>query len=397
MSVGRNSDKMCWGWSKISQQLYNQMKRLKECFVSAVKIAACCKQYIEGRNVTVSHAEAMRILEEYSPNPKSSAYRESCRIADTFQYDLSIIIPTYNNGAFLDECLQSVLNQKTNFNYQIIVINDGATDNTDKILQKYSENQKVTVFAQKNQGVSVARNKGIDLAQGSYLMFVDSDDRLTDGAVETLMFTALEKDADVVAGNYYSVSYNGKTKRKASMYKDGVINPEGNLHGQLWAKVYKCQLFNNLCFPSGYWFEDSIFAQIVWPLALNVYTVSEYVYEYRTNPHGISRSSLVKYKVLDSLYITETLLNDKKRFGLELNENAFRYFLRMVVLTQSRTTLLNGKIAKCIFVVQCQLYKRFEGIEICEYADIQEALKEKDYSKYISAIIARKKKGSLVS
>lgn len=384
----------CAGGGKISHQLYSRMKRLKEHFVSAVKIAACCKQYIEGRKVTVSYTEAMRILEEYSPNPNSSAYRGKSRITDIFQYDLSIIIPTYNNGAFLDECLQSVLNQKTSYNYQIIVINDGSTDNTDKILQKYSENQKFIVCAQKNQGVSVARNKGIDLARGRYLMFVDSDDRLTDVAIEALMFTALEKDADVVAGNYYSVSYNGKAKQKASMYKDGEINPERNLHGQPWAKVYKSQLFNNLRFPNGYWFEDSIFAQIVWPLASSVYTVSEYVYEYRTNPHGISRSSLVKYKALDSLYITETLLNDNNRFGIELNENAFRHFLRMVVLTQSRTTLLNGKIAKCVFAVQCQLYEQFVGIRTCEYVDIQEALKEKDYSKYIRAIIARKKKGS---
>lgn len=392
MRVGRSCDEMCRGG--ISQQLYSRMKRLKKHFASAVKIVACYKQYIEGRKVTVSHAEAMQILEEYSPNPKSSAYREKCGIKDTFLYDLSIIIPTYNNGAFLDECLQSVLNQKTNYKYQIIVINDGSTDNTNEILQKYSESPKIILFSQENQGLSVARNKGIELAQGSYLMFVDSDDRLTDAAVEALMFTALEKNADVVAGNYYSISYNGNAKQKASMYKDDVINPKGKLHGQSWAKVYKCKLFNNLCFPNGYWFEDSIFAQIVWPLALSVYTVPEYVYEYRTNPHGISRSSLLKYKAIDSLYITETLLNDKKRFGIELDEDAFCYFLRMVVLTQSRTTLLNGKIAKCIFAVQCQLYERFAGITTYEFTDIQEALKEKDYSKYIRAIIARKKKGS---
>ena len=210
---------------------------------------------------------------------------------------------------------------------------------------------------QDNKGFSGARNTGLDLIEGRYVMFVDSDDKLATMAIRNLLDVAFQYNADVVAGNYKTVNEKGRLRREYKKYSFQKINPEGNLYGQPWGKVYKAELFTNLRFPEGYWYEDSIFAQIVWPLTKHVYTIPEIVYEYTVNPKGITAKSLKQSKAVDSLYITEQLLKDRQCFGLTPTAENFAYFLRMVKVTYKRTQRCNGVITKCIFIVQCNLYK----------------------------------------
>lgn len=134
-------------------------------------------------------------------------------------------------------------------------------------------------------------------------------------AIRNLLDVAFQYNADVVAGNYKTVNEKGRLRREYKKYSFQKINPEGNLYGQPWGKVYKAELFTNLRFPEGYWYEDSIFAQIVWPLTKHVYTIPEIVYEYTVNPKGITAKSLKQSKAVDSLYITEQLLKDRQCFG----------------------------------------------------------------------------------
>ena len=93
---------------------------------------------------------------------------------------LSIIIPVYNTEGYIERCLESIANQQVN-NYEIVIINDGSTDGSDKIIKTFiiSHPQiKFKYYNQKNKGLSSARNKGIELAEGTYLHFIDSDDYL---------------------------------------------------------------------------------------------------------------------------------------------------------------------------------------------------------------------------
>ena len=97
----------------------------------------------------------------------------------------SVIIPVYNTEKYLDRCLESVLKQ-TNQDYEIIVVNDGSTDNSLDILNKYKES--ITIINQENQGLSIARNNGVAKSSGKYLIFLDSDDFL-----ETKLFENIDK------------------------------------------------------------------------------------------------------------------------------------------------------------------------------------------------------------
>src|SRR5690606_18531829 len=89
---------------------------------------------------------------------------------------ISIVVPVYNSEKYLPECIESILNQNY-ANIELIIVNDGSTDNSLSIAEKFSENDsRIKILSQRNSGVSAARNLGISIAQGDYIGFVDSDD-----------------------------------------------------------------------------------------------------------------------------------------------------------------------------------------------------------------------------
>lgn len=116
---------------------------------------------------------------------------------------VSVIIPIYNGEKFLDETIQSILKQ-TNQDFEIILVNDGSTDNTENICLKYTGNEKVKYFKQLNSGVSKARNFGLEKANGDYIFFMDADDTIESNFIETSINIAIKKASDVIIlGEYY--------------------------------------------------------------------------------------------------------------------------------------------------------------------------------------------------
>lgn len=112
---------------------------------------------------------------------------------------VSIVVPVYNSSRFLDECIYSIRTQ-TYKNIEIIVIDDGSTDESVEIIRKHAlEDERIKCYSQKNRGVAVARNKGIQLSTSELLMFVDSDDTLFPNSVEIL---AQHSDCDFIMGGY---------------------------------------------------------------------------------------------------------------------------------------------------------------------------------------------------
>lgn len=97
--------------------------------------------------------------------------------------DLSIIIPVYNAAPLLNRCLDSIFNQTTQYSYEVILIDDGSTDNSIEIIKSRKE-KNISLYKQKNSGPSVARNKGIELAKGKFISFIDADDYWNNGYIE---------------------------------------------------------------------------------------------------------------------------------------------------------------------------------------------------------------------
>ncbi len=117
---------------------------------------------------------------------------------------ISVIMPVYNVEEFLEEAIESVLNQSFQ-ELELILVNDGSTDNSSTICEKYvEEDKRIKYIEQKNSGVSIARNKGLSLAEGEYIFFMDSDDTIDSDFLKTSYETAKKEDSDIVViGEYY--------------------------------------------------------------------------------------------------------------------------------------------------------------------------------------------------
>lgn len=171
---------------------------------------------------------------------------------------VSIIVPVYNTENYIERCLNSLVNQ-TLEDIEIIVVNDGSTDNTGKILQKYRD--KIKIIEQKNSGIATTRNKGLEIATGKYIAFVDSDDWLEIDAIEKLYNKAIDNDFDCVMCNYWYIDDKKKWNGVVSATKDITnINDKKEfiikMFPVIWDKLYKREKIKNFKFKDGVWAED---------------------------------------------------------------------------------------------------------------------------------------------
>ena len=161
---------------------------------------------------------------------------------------ISFIIPVYNGERYISACLYSLLKQ-TYTDWQAILINDGSTDNSLSVLQSFAKSDsRFVVYSQNNQGVAIARNRGIKEAQGEYISFLDIDDTLVSDFLERFI-CHFEKNVDIVIAGYHVVRKNKKVlKQEANVTLEKIDYLKKVLRGkygwELWAKVYRRELFD---------------------------------------------------------------------------------------------------------------------------------------------------------
>lgn len=152
---------------------------------------------------------------------------------------VSVIIPVWNGEKYIKDCLYSVVGQ-TYKNVEIIIVDDGSEDHTVEICRRMQEmDQRIRIFCQKNQGVSVARNKGIELAAGKYLVFLDSDDMLHPAFLEKTLARAGKTGADVIGCRFRKVSTD---RMRAEANKDFGSCPAEN-----WKSISVDKILNWFC------------------------------------------------------------------------------------------------------------------------------------------------------
>ena len=275
-----------------------------------------------------------------------------------------------------------MLNQ-TYQNLEVILVDDGATDATPAIADTYSDDPRVTVIHQRNKGLSGARNTGIREIFGKYLMFIDSDDFLLPGAIDAMLDTAFAHDCDLVEGGAYYVYDN----RKSVMHRyesDHKVSDPYTLHGHAWGKLYRGALFEHLCFPEGYWYEDSLLSFLIFPNAKNVWVTGHMAYGYRINQAGIVKSSHGKPKSVDTYWITEELMAEHAQAGLPADDAYFRYILLQIRLNQHRIADLPENIQESVFVLTCDLFcTTFPAdLDVSGNRTLVKALRTRDFGMY---------------
>lgn len=257
---------------------------------------------------------------------------------------LSIIVPVYNVEKYLRKCVNSLLNQNLLLvDYEIILVDDGSTDHGGKICDEYAlSHPNVKVIHQQNSGLSVARNGGIDVAQGKYVQFVDSDDYLEPNVMKVLVEKMESGQLDVLRFNYRNVNEQyeavepNKDPKRFVNYSDVVCDGKTFLNERLGPACYACQflirreLLKDCRFKEGIYFEDTEWTPRMLLKANRAASTEMLVYNYLVREGSITQSvdAKKKRKVLDD----KLLLIDALKTQIQQVEDR-RWFEGMIAQT----------------------------------------------------------------
>ena len=288
------------------------MKKILRVLLLLKKVKIKVKYYF-------SYLNTMYYLLQREKNNKLYEYQEAINLVSMYRpkidakpkiknrknkKDLSIIIPVYNSEKTIKKCIDSIINQSVKYNIEIIAIDDGSTDKSLIILKEYSD-KRIIVKHQPNLGAACARNYGINLSCGKYLMFIDADDFIEDGSINALIDTAELENSDIVTGNINKyiekvdivISNKNKKINTTNLLKFASIT-----QGAPWGKLYKRSLWNNIRFLEGYNFEDCIIFLDIYINARKFSMIDKDIYDFRSSKNSLFKRSVDDYKCIDSLW-----------------------------------------------------------------------------------------------
>lgn len=233
---------------------------------------------------------------------------------------ISVIVPVYNVEEYLEECLNSILNQ-TYKNLEIILIDDGSTDKSGEICDSYEKlDKRVRVIHKVNGGLSSARNHGLKIANGEYISFVDSDDYIDIYTYEKAINCMLKYDCDIVE---FKICGRGiiSEKKVIEMDKNEVMYKHISSDYEypnvaVWNKLYKGNLIKNLRFPEGKIHEDYMFQCVALKNSVKYIFLNESLYYYRIRENSITHANF-SVKDFDKLNIYKERTNYIRSFDDE--------------------------------------------------------------------------------
>jgi len=175
-------------------------------------------------------------------------------------------------------------------------------------------------------------------------------------------------------------------------HKEAKLDLLHELEGYPWAKVYDSSLFDGICLPEGYWYEDSLMMQLLYPLAksrgMSAVGVNQSVYNYTINPAGVTANSRKRPKCIDSLWITLQLHKDRQTLGLEKDQCYYEYILSMILLSYRRAENQSEETKKAMLVIWQEFLRReLEGFDTKDknYKILEQAVREANFPLYCAA------------
>lgn len=200
---------------------------------------------------------------------------------------ISIIVPIYNMQEYLDKCLHSIFCQSY-VDFEVLLIDDGSTDKSADICKKYCDmDSRFQYYYQENKGLSGARNHGLKLAKGEWISFVDSDDWIGTEFLNAMWQEAQHSYTDIVVSGYERVDEEGKSLGK-NFLDNAILSRQQALlmlckdiiTNHAWNKLYRKEMWNDICFPEGRVYEDIFVMYKIFMCAKKVSVISACHYYY---------------------------------------------------------------------------------------------------------------------
>lgn len=248
---------------------------------------------------------------------------------------ISIIVPIYNAEHYLSKTINSIINQSYR-NIEIILVNDGSTDESKKICEAYVKfDNRIRLINKQNGGVSSARNLGIDNSSGEFIGFVDSDDYIDSLMFEKLFESIIEHEADIAECGYYIVKGNGEIIK--SVLNDEVIVGKYNCALSYLKKInttnynvnklYKKKFFKDLRYPDYHFSEDFYVNASVFPECNKKITIKDRLYHYVQNDQSATQREFNTLK-LDMIRAGEDLISSYRTLFPELTKYINLYIMK---------------------------------------------------------------------
>lgn len=236
---------------------------------------------------------------------------------------ISVIVTTYNNEKYIKACLDSLVAQ-TFQDFEIVVIDDGSTDQTSKVLNQYSANSRLKIHHQPNAGVSAARNQGLKLSRGKFVCFVDSDDYVAKNYLEKLVAPLLQDSTiDISVCGYQEIyqdrqaSYPLKPQLLTGFQatKNLLLN-QRDFDVLTWNKLYKKSLFTDydILYPVGQIHEDNLTTYKLYSVAKNVQYLEDILYFYQRKNSRITKDFSSTEKTLKRLQVKEQMAIEAQKY-----------------------------------------------------------------------------------
>lgn len=252
---------------------------------------------------------------------------------------ISIIIPVYRVEKYLKKCIESIINQSYK-NLEIIIINDGSDDNSKAICETFAKkDNRIKVIHKENEGVSIARNKGLEEATGKYIAFIDSDDYVEKGYIEFLYNEIIKENADISICGTININEQGKILNKSIQYENLLDSRQTLIEllnekyytSVVWAKMYKTEIAKKAIFDKNLKISedlDYIYKILKYVKKVKVNTSkSLYYYLIRENSATTNRYNENWEKEIN---LSEQILLDlKKKEEKEILPYAIRRYVRI--------------------------------------------------------------------
>lgn len=230
---------------------------------------------------------------------------------------ISIIVPVYNSQNYLDRCISSILDQ-TYTDFELIIVDDGSTDDSLRICMKYAQiDKRVVVISQKNTGAGLARNAGLAIAKGDYIGFVDSDDYISHDMYEKMYQAAITKDADIVQCGYYKVDMEDNVISTSRYINVISTNNESsfkeyckkkNIDNYSPCKIFRKQIISGVFFGNYKYSEDAYFIIQAFLNCTNLVVIPTPLYYYVQTPNSTCRKPFNK-EYEDTITVGEYMYN----------------------------------------------------------------------------------------
>ncbi len=261
---------------------------------------------------------------------------------------ISVIVPVYNVRQYINRCIDSIIEQ-TYANLEIILVDDGSTDNSGNICDEYAKkDNRIKVIHKENGGLSDARNAGIDIAKGAFISFIDSDDYVENNYIEILYNAIKKHEADIAVGAHKVIYDTGTILEKATG-EEAILEPKEVLKRILydegidlsaWSKLYKLELFKEIRYPKGRIFEDAATTYKLIDKSKRISIISKSIYNYVIRDDSITNKKFSPKK-MDLITSTEEMSNYIKNKYPDLEQAANRRL--MYAYLSTLTQLLKSK------------------------------------------------------